>query len=298
MKQARWHYLQHRDSSLLTFPGARRRVHYIVNQLLRLDLWLEQQQNVEGEHGQLQQEGRRIHTEATRHDPQDFSYNLLGRRVRPSASSSKVNSLLRLQESYRANLYAELDAEYARLTLQQKWATQEQAREQQGGHTGEHKFPNTPRADSTTVTPDNPASALLNFHPYVVITSGRAYFENPTFQGVYHMFFGDFPQIAQYTYNDNYITNSIVTVPSYSAIFGHITQEDLTLTAITASIEIFDSNDQQEYGVHQVNIFVFLSSLRIICRAYTCIFWCEICLVVSALKDVPDFLFFNMVQCD
>jgi hypothetical protein len=57
------------------------------------------------------------------------------------------------------------------------------------------------------------------------------------------------------TYSDNYITNSIKAVPSDSAIFGHITQEDLTLTAITASIEIFDSNDNQDYSIRQINLF-------------------------------------------
>jgi len=69
------------------------------------------------------------------------------------------------------------------------------------------------------------------------------------------MFFGDFPQIAKYSNTDNYITNTIKAVPSDSAIFGHITQEDLTITAISATIEIFDSNDDQDYSIRQINLF-------------------------------------------
>lgn len=258
VKVARWQYLQHRDSSLLSLPGARKRVNFIVNQLLRLDLWLQERGGSDAEEvtaaatvkAKVEEgEGPRIHTGQTRREPTYIQYTTLGRRSKPSSTASTtagaeaVNSLLRLEKAYRTNLMAELDAEFLRLELEQKSLARDKAAASEGGQ------------KETTFTPDNPAAALLNFHPYVVITSGRAYFENPTFQGVYHMFFGDFPQIAQYSYNDNYITNSIVAVPSYSAIFGHITQEDLTLTAITASIEIFDSNDKQEYGVRQINLF-------------------------------------------
>lgn len=224
--QAQQHYLKNRNTSLLREKTSREHVQSVVNEILRLDLWKQQSSAVAHSHEILVDEVPPPALEVTQR-------NVLGRRVRPTTSASRTSSLQQLEDKYRRNLFAQIDAEFARLT----------------------GSPQPLSTTSGTITPDSPASVLLNFHPYVVITSGKAYFENPTFRGVYHMFFGDFPEIAQYAYNDNYILSSIVAVPSYSAIFGHITQDDLTLTAITASIEIFDSNDNQNYSISQVNLF-------------------------------------------
>jgi len=182
-----------------------------------------------------------------------------------------LNSVHELEGAYRQALYAELDAEFDRLRGErdnEAWdkaaAASDLAAKYEDttsniqvldrSNSPSERTPAQRVLQSTSV-PFAPTDVLLNFHPYIVITSGRAYFENPTFQGVYHMFFGDFPQIAKYSNTDNYITNTIKAVPSDSAIFGHITQEDLTITAISATIEIFDSNDDQDYSIRQINLF-------------------------------------------
>jgi hypothetical protein len=246
-KRARWMYLKDRDSSLLFQPGARRRVHFIVNQILRLDLWKQQQaESAEG----IQVDEVFTAAPAAQRKTAHTEFTVFGRRVssgKPGKRVAGAKSLAELEQTYRKNLYAELDAEFERLARERRNLKKPGAA---GAAVGI-----APEETTTYTPPDSPSDALTNFHPYVVITSGKAYFENPTFEGIYHMFFGDFPEIAQYTYDDSYILNAIVAVPSYSAIFGHITQEDLILTAITASIEIFDSNDNQNYTISQVNLF-------------------------------------------
>ncbi|KAJ1404275.1 hypothetical protein B484DRAFT_404860, partial [Ochromonadaceae sp. CCMP2298] len=124
-----------------------------------------------------------------------------------------------------------------------------------GGEEWEDREDSEPEPEGSVGRIINLAKVFVSFNPDVVITSGRAYFENPSFFGRYHIFFGDFPEIAEYTYTSSYVTDSIQSVPSHNAIYGHITQEELTLTSVSASIEIFDSNDAQNYTISQLNLF-------------------------------------------
>ena len=286
-KRARWHYLQSWDSALLSRPGARQRVNRIVNRILQLDLWKEQGQEAEEPGAEVLLDipvdsyfvGRASTAAA------NGKHSFVGRRNGMSVESllllskpRSLNSVHELESAYRQALYAELDAEFDRLRgesdaegwnkaavasdLAAKYedtASRIQVMDRGNDSPSEQMqseaTTSAQRVLQSTSVPFAPTDVLLNFHPYVVITSGRAYFENPTFQGVYHMFFGDFPQIAKYSNTDNYITNAIKAVPSDSAIFGHINQEDLTITAISATIEIFDSNDDQDYSIRQINLF-------------------------------------------
>jgi hypothetical protein len=262
VKRARWMYLRHRDQALLHLPDAREMVNAVVQQILVLDLWRAAQRQSNYDATEIVADESYASRPAAQHPSTQFT--TYGRRAQSNNEANNAQhpaSMVELEKVYRANLYAQLDAEFDRLERKQRRLRGGKSRGGVAAQLVEFGEEDALHEDySTTATPNpnnpnNPADALLNFHPFVVITSGKAYFENPTFRGVYHMFFGDFPQIAEYAYDDSHLFSTIVAVPSYSAIFGHITQDDLTITAITASIEIFDSNDSQNYTVHQVNLF-------------------------------------------
>jgi hypothetical protein len=298
VKRGRWMYLNTRDLSLLhVVPSARQRVNAIVNKLLRLDIWLQEQSGkISDIDANVDPAGITVivSKSAGKKDEDSFEklnilpHKFVGNSFDGSGSRSnsnreyfgpRISSLEILQQAFRDMLHSELDAEFARIRREASSSGATAARVNPSKNkvdtvvsdgplgvgvvkpASSFKAALTSSASSSTSSAssydsyNNAADALVNFHPYVVVTSGKAYFENPTFVGTYHMFFGDFPEIISHTYSDSYITNSIVTVPSNSAIFGHIVQDDLILTAVTASIEIFDSNDSLQYNISQINLF-------------------------------------------
>lgn len=110
------------------------------------------------------------------------------------------------------------------------------------------------------LTSSNHIVTFINRLPDFVATRGRCVLRNPTFEGDYHIFVGDYDQFVSAKSSSSSSSSSFLSKAYYRStteIVGNILVDDLTLTMVNADIftDVIDVRDVDTLRLKQLNVF-------------------------------------------